>query len=65
VGSIDNRNKVKGWGGTKEVSFAKDNTTPIKLILASVDGTIVWDEEVIEFTKDGSSLICVTPTTTQ
>lgn len=58
--SIDTANRIKNWGGSKEVEFGKDNTTPIKLILTSADGSIVWDEEVIEFTKDGSSLICVT-----
>jgi hypothetical protein len=62
-----------------EIEFAQNHTTPIHFVLASggelgepISGeykeftsTITWDEEVVEFTRDGSGLICVEPGTGQ
>ena len=38
-----------GW----TISFGVGQTDPITVILKSSDGTITWDQEVIEFVKDG------------
>lgn len=57
--------KVGGSGNNKDnwdtQGYKQNDTTPIKYTLKSTDGSIIWDEEVIEFTRDGSSIICVKP----
>lgn len=36
--------------------YEQNHTTPIKYTLKSADGSIIWDEEVVEFTQDGASV---------
>ena len=47
--TIDNAEK---WTAT----VAAGSTTPIKVKLTSTDGTITWDEEIIEVVNDGFTI---------
>jgi hypothetical protein len=58
--SIDPIGIVGGEGANKNnwvtQSYSQYASTPITYTLKSADGAIIWDKEVIEFTRDGAGI---------